>query len=213
MPSFSGVRNQVRVQNGRLFTSGRLFDVSNVAFQEGEKGWPQIAASLTINEFVPQPTTTPEHDRHHVDEHDHHPELGLGGPEHKWRDFMSGKQKRLQNLRQAKDARMKKVAIGGAVLLVAVLAFEVPKMLHSGASTASQPPPATTTTGSSTTSAPRTTPAGTAAAAVTPVASPKLTNSDVQPKVEKSQLYSFSHFAGKDPFVQQVGTIDQPADS
>jgi hypothetical protein len=118
---------------------------------------------------------------------------------------MSGKQKRLQNLRQAKDARMKKVAIGGAVLLVAVLAFEVPKMLHSGASTASQPPPATTTTGSSTTSAPGTTPAGTAAAAVTPVASPKLTNSDVQPKVEKSQLYSFSHFAGKDPFVQQVG--------
>jgi Tfp pilus assembly protein PilO len=53
------LRNQVRVQNGRLFTSGRLFDVSNVAFQEGEKGWPQIAASLTINEFVPQPTTTP----------------------------------------------------------------------------------------------------------------------------------------------------------
>jgi len=48
------MRNQVRVQNGRLFTQGRLFDVSNVTFQEGTKGWPQISASLTINEFVPQ---------------------------------------------------------------------------------------------------------------------------------------------------------------
>jgi Tfp pilus assembly protein PilO len=53
------IRNLVRVQNGRLFTSGRLFDVSNVAFQEGGKGWPQVAAALTINEFVPQPAATP----------------------------------------------------------------------------------------------------------------------------------------------------------
>jgi Tfp pilus assembly protein PilO len=50
------MRNQVRVQNGRLFTQGRLYDVSNVQFAEGAKGWPQIAATLTINEFVPQPT-------------------------------------------------------------------------------------------------------------------------------------------------------------
>jgi Tfp pilus assembly protein PilO len=48
------MRNQVRVQNGRLFTTGRLFDVTNVAFQEGPKGWPQISATLTIDEFVPQ---------------------------------------------------------------------------------------------------------------------------------------------------------------
>lgn len=48
------VRNLVRVQNGRLFTAGRLFDVSDVSFAEGKAGWPQIAATLTINEFVPQ---------------------------------------------------------------------------------------------------------------------------------------------------------------
>jgi Tfp pilus assembly protein PilO len=48
------MRNLVRVQGGSLFTAGRLFDVSNVAFQEGPKGWPQIQATLTINEFVPQ---------------------------------------------------------------------------------------------------------------------------------------------------------------
>jgi Tfp pilus assembly protein PilO len=48
------MRNQVRVEDGRLFTQGRLFDVTGVTFQEGAKGWPQISATLTINEFVPQ---------------------------------------------------------------------------------------------------------------------------------------------------------------
>jgi len=48
------LRNLVRVENGRLFTIGRLYDVSNVTFQEGAKGWPQIQATLIINAFVPQ---------------------------------------------------------------------------------------------------------------------------------------------------------------
>ena len=51
------MRNLVRVQNGKLFTAGRLFDVTGVNFVEGEAGWPQIAATLTINEFVPQSAT------------------------------------------------------------------------------------------------------------------------------------------------------------
>jgi hypothetical protein len=119
------------------------------------------------------------------------------------------RKKRQQNLREAKDKRMKKVAIGGAVLLVAILAFEVPKMLHSGGSSTSSPPPATTTTtpGASTTPAPATTPPGTASAAVVPTAaSTKLSDTDVPPTRTKSQLYSFNHFTGKDPFVQQVNT-------
>ena len=55
------VRNLVRVQNGKLFTAGRLFDVSSVSLAQGEKGWPQVQATLTLNEFVPQsvPATTP----------------------------------------------------------------------------------------------------------------------------------------------------------
>ena len=55
------VRNLVRVQNGKLFTAGRLFDVSSVSLAQGEKGWPQVQATLTINEFVPQSVvaTTP----------------------------------------------------------------------------------------------------------------------------------------------------------
>lgn len=51
------VRNLVRVQNGKLFTAGRLFDVSGVNLAEGKAGWPQVQATLTINEFVPQPVT------------------------------------------------------------------------------------------------------------------------------------------------------------
>lgn len=48
------LRNLVRVENGNLFTAGRLFDVSDVTFAAGEKGFPQIQATLTINAFVPQ---------------------------------------------------------------------------------------------------------------------------------------------------------------
>jgi hypothetical protein len=121
------------------------------------------------------------------------------------------RKKRMENLRETKDKRMKKIAIGGAVLLIAVLAFEVPKMLHKGGSSSSSPPPATTTTpgaptsGAPTTGAPTATPAGTPVAGVAPTAaSTKLPNSDLNPAAAKSQLYSFSHFTGKDPFVQQV---------
>ena len=56
------LRNLVRVQNGSLFTAGRLFDVSDVTFAAGPNGFPQIEATLVINEFVPQSvtaTTTP----------------------------------------------------------------------------------------------------------------------------------------------------------
>lgn len=48
------LRNLVRVENGNLFTAGRLFDVTNVTFAAGSKGFPQIQATLTINAFVPQ---------------------------------------------------------------------------------------------------------------------------------------------------------------
>ena len=55
------LRNLVRVENGRLYTAGRLFDVSSVSFAQGKQGWPQVQATLTVNAFVPQTpvTTTP----------------------------------------------------------------------------------------------------------------------------------------------------------
>ena len=41
-----------------------------------------------------------------------------------------------------------------------------------------------------------------------PATSTKLTTSDLSPRRSKSELYSFNHFAGKDPFVQQVSAAD-----
>ena len=48
------LRYLVRVENGNLFTAGRLFDVTDVTFAEGAKGWPQVQATLNIDAFVPQ---------------------------------------------------------------------------------------------------------------------------------------------------------------
>jgi Tfp pilus assembly protein PilO len=55
------LRNLVRVENGKLFTAGRLFDVSDVKFDAGPKGFPQIQATLIVNALVPQvpPAPTP----------------------------------------------------------------------------------------------------------------------------------------------------------
>jgi Tfp pilus assembly protein PilO len=52
------LRNLVRVENGNLFTAGRLFDVTDVAFAAGTKGFPQVQATLNINAFVPQTPTS-----------------------------------------------------------------------------------------------------------------------------------------------------------
>jgi hypothetical protein len=115
---------------------------------------------------------------------------------------------RMQSAREAKDKRTKKLAAVLAVVLVAVLAYEVPKVMHNGSSTAA-PPAATTPTDTTATGVPVTAP-GTAAAAVTPTASTKLPNSDVQPARSKSTLLAFTHFSGKDPFVQQVSNATTP---
>jgi hypothetical protein len=96
------------------------------------------------------------------------------------------------------------MAIGGAVVLAAVLAFEIPHVLKRGSHTTS-PPPATTAP----TTAPGTSAPGTAAAAtLTPTGAPAvLPNSDVAPSRSRSQLFSFSHFTSKDPFVQQIQDV------
>lgn len=114
---------------------------------------------------------------------------------------------RMADLQQAKDRRMKKIAAGGVVLLAVVLAFEVPKLLNRGGG--SSAPPAATTTDTSATSAPASTAPGTAAAAVLPTSGTRLPSSDQTPKRSKAQLFSFSRFAGKDPFVQKVSDPTQ----
>jgi hypothetical protein len=119
------------------------------------------------------------------------------------------RKKRAQNARAEKDRRTKMVAIGLSVVLVAVLALEVPKMMHSSSS--STPPAATTTTdATAATGAPVTTAPGTAAAASMPTTSTKVPNSDPLPQSSKGTLDSFSHFTGKDPFAQQINNAATP---
>jgi hypothetical protein len=124
---------------------------------------------------------------------------------------MSRRKKKLQDIREAKDRRAKKLAIGGAVLLVAILAFELPHYLggKSSSPSAAGTTASETTAGSTTpgaTSTPVATASGAAAVPVSATASTQLPNSDVAPTRTKSQLFSFDTFAGKDPFVQQVST-------
>ena len=67
------------------------------------------------------------------------------------------RKKRMQNVREAKDRRAKKLAIGGAVLLAILLAWEVPHYLGGKKAAA----PAATTTAAATTDSGTTTPAAT----------------------------------------------------
>ena len=118
------------------------------------------------------------------------------------------RKKTMKSVREAKDRRAKKLAIGGGIVLALVLAWEVPHFL--GGKKSAAPAPAATTavapTGSATpgTTTPATTTPGVLAVSATPTAPTKLTNSDPSPSRSKEQLSSFSTFASKDPFNQQV---------
>jgi hypothetical protein len=111
---------------------------------------------------------------------------------------------RMQDIREAKDRRAKKLAIGGAVLLAIVLAWEIPHVL--GGKKSATPAGTTTAAAVDSTTPGATTPAISTPATATPEStpSPKLTSSDLPPRRSKGQLASFSTFASKDPFVQQV---------
>lgn len=119
---------------------------------------------------------------------------------------------RMQSQREAKDKRAKRMAIGGAVVLAIVLAWEMPHVLGGKKSAT----PATTTSAAApvdSTAPGATTPAtaGVTTASATPsTASAKLTNSDLPPRRSKGQLASFSTFASKDPFIQQVQAPSGP---
>ncbi len=126
---------------------------------------------------------------------------------------MSSRKNRHTEMRAAKQRRQKQIAIGGAVLLVVVLAIQVPRMMKGGGSSA----PATAAAATSTATAD-----GTATGTMDPTAgaaSPavgsttthtKLPDSDVAPPRLRSQLASFELFDSKDPFVQQVSSGPPP---
>jgi hypothetical protein len=116
---------------------------------------------------------------------------------------------------KAKEAKQKKIAIGGAVLLLALLGVQGPKTLKmlQGPKPAAAPAstaPATTTPGVA--PAPGATPTGEAApAAATPELS-SVADSDLSPEAVQGQLATFERFSSKDPFAQQaVPVASEPA--
>ena len=119
---------------------------------------------------------------------------------------------------KAKQAKQKKIAIGGGVLLLALLAFQVPrtmKMLHSpgNVTTSASTTPATTTPGSTPLAPPSldgssasTASAGTSGSSGSAAATSAdgVVDASSGMPASSGQLISFNRFKSKDPFVQQV---------
>ena len=108
---------------------------------------------------------------------------------------------------KAKAKKQKIYAAVGGVLLLALLAFQVPrtlKMLHPpvDASASTTTPAATSTTSAAPLAAPSL--SGGNAAAATPTGGDGLADSDPVAAPQSGQLLAFGLFRTKDPFVQQI---------
>ena len=120
--------------------------------------------------------------------------------------------KRIDPLK-AKEAKQKKIAIGGAVLLLALLGVQGPKTLkmlkgqQAAAPAAVESPAATPETsvpvvGSDAASLP---------VAATGTELSAVADSDAAPAAVQGQLATFERFASKDPFAQQAEPVAAPA--
>ena len=123
------LRNLVSVQKGRLLANGPLFAVEKLSFGESPSGFPSIRAVLTVSAFLdgsgpvagaappaglaPTSTTTDTTATTTAETPPATPEAV--GPY--WAKKVDLK---------AKAKRQKMIAAGGGVLLIAVLAFQVP---------------------------------------------------------------------------------------
>jgi hypothetical protein len=107
---------------------------------------------------------------------------------------------------KAKAKRQKIIAAGGAVLLLAVLAIQVPRTMKMMSGQPAPPPPAAAAPGT-VPSDPSVLPTlGTVEGGAAPAASGDgtLVDSDPAPTAGSGQLISFGRFASKDPFVEQI---------
>jgi hypothetical protein len=108
---------------------------------------------------------------------------------------------------KAKAKRQKIYAAVGGVILLAVLAFQVPrtmKMLHPAEETSSPAPAATTSATPTPISAPSLAGGNAAAAATAAPGGDGISDPDVVPAPQSGQLLAFGLFRSKDPFVQQL---------
>ena len=107
---------------------------------------------------------------------------------------------------KAKAKRQKIMAIGGGVLLLAILAIQVPRTMKMLNGQAAAPPPAEVAPGIAP-SDPSVLPTpGSVGGVVAPTPSGDGTfvDSDPAPVAADGQLLSFGRFASKDPFVEQI---------
>ena len=115
---------------------------------------------------------------------------------------------------KAKQARQKKMAIGGVVLLLALLAYQGPKTMKmlkgpQPVATSASAAPAPVATPGVTPATGATSPVG--AAGETQVAAAAdltaVADSDLAPEAEQGQLATFERFSSKDPFAQQAEPV------
>ena len=107
---------------------------------------------------------------------------------------------------KAKAKRQKIIAAGGGVLLLAVLAFQVPRTMAMLNAKPAPPPPAAVAPGS-VPSDPSVLPTpGAVGGGAAPTASGDgtLVDSDPVPVAANGQLISFGRFSSKDPFLEQI---------
>src|SRR5436190_18500930 len=120
---------------------------------------------------------------------------------------------------KAKAKRQKVIAAVGGVILLGVLAFQVPrtlKMLHQSNANAADTTPAATTSAPTTgpIAAPSLGGGNATASTASSVSSDGVNDPDVLPSPQSGQLLAFSRFRSKDPFSQQLalncGSGDSP---
>ena len=108
---------------------------------------------------------------------------------------------------KAKAKRQKMIAAGGGVLLIAVLAFQVPRTMKMMSAAPPPPAPAAVAPGTTVPSDPSVLPTpGTVGGGASPTASGDgtLVDSDPEPVAADGQLISFGRFKSKDPFAEQI---------
>jgi hypothetical protein len=106
---------------------------------------------------------------------------------------------------KAKAKRQKIIAIVGAVILVALLAWRVPQMMSI---LNKKPPPGSNPTVATPSPVAPAVPGAPATPGAAPAAAPsagQLADTDPAPVAGPGQLVSFGRFVSKDPFVQQTG--------
>lgn len=114
----------------------------------------------------------------------------------------------------AKQAKQKKILIVLSIVLVAVLAIQLPRIMGGGsADAASATDPATTTDGTTPVADPTGAVTGTPVPTEAVPAAPATLTNAVAPVASETQLASFSLFETKDPFVPQIEVEPVPGTS